>query len=151
MIRNLLLTLMVFVLSGFVLWLTLTRLDPLGINQVPAYFAFFVSFFLSTSLFLTFLFFFASEVKRRRKLGTRHYLVALRRGMLGGMFLVGVVVLQLLGMIRLVECKDVFDPQRGCLELFWGLNGLFEVALWGVFLVLLEYICISTRKKYTHT
>lgn len=96
---------------------------------------------------MTFVFFFGSEMRRRRKLGTRHYLVALRRGVLVGLFFCGGVVLQLLNIISFFECGTRFTPETGCSEIVFVGDGIFEIALWGVFLVMVELICVSAKKK----
>jgi hypothetical protein len=124
MIRNLFLTGVLFILSGIIFYTTVLQLDPLGEQKTIALLAFYLSIFCGVSSFFTFLFFFGAELLSGRKLKTQHFLIALRRGILVGMF---VIVLFLLQMFRLL--------------------GLFEITLLAIFLSLVEFIVLSTKRK----
>lgn len=147
MIRNLILSFLVLALSGSVLWLTLSRLDPLGENKILAYVALFVSLILFVTFFSALCFFFARELMRHHKLGTRQFLVSLRRGMLVSFFVSGVVALQLLGFISVFQCAKPLNPQVMCPQVVIGYEGLLEVLLWGVFLFLIELMLTPPRKR----
>ena len=125
MIRNLALTLTVLALSVGVLTMTLLRLDPMGTQKELAYIAFFISLFCGVGALMTLVFFFGTEVLRGgRRLGTRVFLVAVRRGVLCGFFACGMVLLRLLRLL---------SP--------------FEGALLAIFLILIELIFASSTKK----
>lgn len=123
MLKNFLLTGIVFVLSGGILYTTLLNLDPLGPQKIIALFAFFLSAFCGISSFMTFLFFFGAELFRGRKLASRAFLIALRRGILTGFFVLGILLLQ-----------------------YFRFLDLLEVVLLAVFLALVEFIFLSARK-----
>ena len=110
----------VLALSIGVFWGTIFRLDPLGDQKIIAFFAFFLSLFGAISSFLALVFFFASEILARRRLGEKAFLVALRRGVL-----VAVFVNVLLGLH------------------FLRMLGVFELILLAIFLSLFEYIFCS--------
>lgn len=151
MIRNLILSFFVLLLSGSVLWLTLQRLDPLGENQILAYVALFVSLTLFVTFLSTLCFFFARELMRHHKLGTRQFLIALRRGFFVALFVVGTVGLQLAGFISVIECAKEFTQDIPCTSYTVGYGGLFEVLLWGIFLFLLELMLTPPKRRIQDT
>jgi hypothetical protein len=123
MLRNLLLTGVLFLISGLLFATTIGNLDPLGEQKLIALVVFYVSMFCGITSFFTFLFFFGSELLSGRKLRTQHFLIAVRRGIFVGVFVITLLVLQ---MFRLL--------------------GLFEVTLLAIFLSLLEFIILSAKK-----
>ncbi len=123
MLRNLLLTGVLFLISGLLFATTIGNLDPLGEQKLIALVVFYLSMFCGVTSFFTFLFFFGSELLSGRKLRTQHFLVAVRRGIFVGVFVITLLVLQ---MFRLL--------------------GLFEVTLLAIFLSLLEFIILSAKK-----
>lgn len=124
MFRNLLLTGIVLLLSGGILYTTLQNLDPLGPQKTIALFSFFISVFCGIGAFCTFLFFFGAELFRGRKLPNRVFLVSLRRGILASLFFTGIAVLQ-----------------------YFRFLGPLEVVLFAVFLVLVEMIFLSASRN----
>lgn len=151
MIRNLVLSFLVLILSGSVLWLTLQRLDPLGENKILAYVALFVSLILFVTFFSALCFFFARELMRHHKLGTRQFLVSLRRGMFVSFFVSGVVALQLGGFISVFQCTKPVTAEAMCPQVIIGYGGLLEVILWGVFLFLVELMLTPPKKRRIKT
>jgi hypothetical protein len=124
MLKNFFLALLIFILSGAILYVTILNLDPLGQQRIIAFSALFASgFFLITSFF-SLLFFFASEIWAGKKLGSSAFLVALRRGTLVGFFLLGCSLLQLFRLIAPLE-----------------------VGLWALFLILIEWVFLGGRDK----
>ena len=118
------LTALVFVLSSVLLYISTTRLDPLGEQKVLAFFCFFFSLFLSTSSFFALLFFSLSELfSKKRQLGILDFLVSLRRGGLIGMVVVCSSILQIL-----------------------HLAGIFEITLLILFGILVEAGFLATKK-----
>ena len=99
------------------MYVTIFNLDPLGEQKIIAFLAFFMAAFLGISSFFTFVFFFASELISGKKLGVRYFLVAVRRGIMVAAFFVGVLLLQALGLL-----------------------GLLEAILWAAFLAIVEWI-----------
>ncbi len=95
----------------------LTQLDPMGEQALIAHIAFLIGIFGSVASFFTFVFFFAKELVAGYTAGTRAFAASLRRGVLVGLFALGAVLLQLMGLI-----------------------GLLELILWALFLSLVEYI-----------
>ena len=103
MLRNFLLTGAVFVLSVLIFATTVQNLDPLGAQKSVALLSFFLSLFFGVGALGTFVFFFASEVFSGRKLGSRAFLTALRRGILLSVFVTSLMVLQLFRFLSVVE------------------------------------------------
>jgi hypothetical protein len=124
MLRNFLLTGVVFVLSIGILYTTLQNLDPLGSQKTIALFSFFISIFCGIGAFCTFLFFFGTELFRGRKLPQRVFLISLRRGVLSTLFFTGIVALQYIRFL-----------------------GVLEVTLLALFLILVEMIFLSSKKN----
>ncbi len=124
MTRNFILTVVVFLLSVAVFYVTVTQLDPLGEQRHVAFFAFFLSIFCGVTAFFTFFFFFLHELMAQRKLGSRQFLIAMRRGLLLAVFVVVLLLLQLFRML-----------------------GLFEFAMLSTFLILVEVIFWNSEKK----
>jgi len=123
MLKNFLLTGVLFAISVVLFTTTVGNLDPLGEQKLIALSVFYLSTLCGVTSFFTFLFFFGSELLSGRKLRTQHFLIAVRRGILVGVFVVTLLVLQ---MFRLL--------------------GLFEVTLLAIFLSLLEFIILSSKK-----
>lgn len=124
MTRNFILTIIVFLLSAAIFYVTVTQLDPLGEQQNIAFFTFFLSAFFGIASFFTLFFFFLAELISRRSLGLRYFFPAMRRG---GLLATLVVVLLFLQFFRML--------------------GILEAALLIIFLVLLEAIFISMGKR----
>ncbi len=124
MLRSLLLTGTIFILSLGILLTILFQIDPLGEGKTLIYSALFLALFSGISSFITLLIFFGSEILSKHKLGSRHFLVALRRGILVGVF---VTIAALLQLFRL-----------------WG---IFEGLLLATFLVLIEYVILSAKVR----
>jgi len=123
MIRHFLLTLVVLALSVGIFTLTLLRLSPVGGQAPLAFFSFFLSLFFGVTAFFTLVSFFAAEMVVHHRLGTRAYLIALRRGSLVGIYVCGLGVLQLFHMLS-----------------------LFEAVVLAIFLALVEMIFVSAGK-----
>ncbi len=123
MFRNLFLMGVLFLLSGIIFYTTVINLDPLGAQKTISLIVFYFSLLCGVSSFFTFLFFFGSEVAAGKKLKTQHFLIAIRRGILVGLFVAILLVLQ---MFRLL--------------------GLFEITLLAIFLSLVEFIVLSAKK-----
>ncbi len=121
--RNFLLTIIVFVLSVAIFWTTINQLDPLGSQRSVAMLAFFVSVICGISSFFTFVFFFASELFSRRRLGKASFLVAVRRGVLVGIFVIVIAAL------RLFQLLD-----------------LFQIVLCAIFLIFVELIFLTSKR-----
>jgi len=122
MLRSLLLTLAIFLLSTGIASTILLQIDPSGEGKLLIYVALLCSVFFGVGALFTLIFFFGSELFSHQKLGTRHFLVAIRRGVLAGSFGLILAILQL---FRLV--------------------GFFEVLLLATFLVLIEYVILSAK------
>jgi hypothetical protein len=123
MFRHFFLTAIIFVLSGSIFYTTIHNLDPLGEQRTVALFAFFLSMFFGGASFCTFLFFFGAELFSGRKQGSRMFLASLRRGGLIAVFVTSLFLLQ-----------------------FFRFLGIFEATLLAIFLVLVEWICMTTKK-----
>ncbi|MCF7918012.1 hypothetical protein K9L27_03380 [Candidatus Gracilibacteria bacterium] len=123
MFRNFLLTGIVLILSGAILYTTLLNLDPLGQQKTIALFSFFISVFFGVGAFCTFLFFFGAELFRGRRLASKAFLVAIRRGILTSIFVIAIFVLQ-----------------------YFRFVGILELLLLAIFLVLVELIFTSASK-----
>ncbi|MCF7905623.1 hypothetical protein K9L63_00305 [Candidatus Gracilibacteria bacterium] len=124
MFRNFFLTFLVLLLSGSIFYTSLTSLDPLGPQSFIALFTFFISIFFGIASFGTFVCFFGSEIVRGKKLGTPVFFVALRRGIFLALFVTVLLGLQL-----------------------FRLLGVFEAVLFGLFLLLVEFIFLSSFQK----
>ncbi len=122
--RNFLFTSLILILSAFILYTTLLNLDPLGEQRMVALFAFFLSIFFGVSALMTFIFFFSSELFSGRKLGNISFFRALRRGILVGIFVVVLFLLQ-----------------------FFRFLGWLEGGLLVLFLILIEFIFLSRSRK----
>ncbi len=122
MFRNFFFTTLVLLLSIGILWITVTDLDPFGVQSRIARTTFFLALFTGVGSLCTFVFFFGAEVFRGKRLGSRKFLVAMRRGILLSVYFTTYMLLEWLN--------------------FWG---ILEATLLAVFLVLLEWIA-STKK-----
>ncbi len=123
MVRYLLLTTIIFLLSATIFYITITRLDPFSEQNEIAYFSFFFSIFIFIASFFTFFFFFTAELFSQINLGMQYYLISIRRGTLISVFLTTLLGLKLLQIL-----------------------GIVEIVLLGVFLILLEII-FSTQNN----
>lgn len=101
--KNIFLTLLTTLLSAAILYITVHQLDPFGPHQSLSYGTLLLGLFCGVSSFCTLLFFFGLELVRGGKLGTRSYIISLRRGMWLGIFATSVVGLQLIGLMRPFE------------------------------------------------
>lgn len=126
MLRNFLITALIFFLSGGIMYVTLTSIDPLGTQKIIGFFLFYISLFLGVSAFFTCVFFFAKELIQRKKLGHRSFGVSVRRGILTSLF---ITIITLLQMFRILD--------------------IYETILLAVFLSLVEYIFITNTKLLT--
>ena len=123
MFRNFLLTFVIFVFSIAIFYMTIFNLDPMGEQRTIAFFAFFLSTFCGVASFFTFLFFFGAEIFLGKKLGSKNFLIAIRRGILVGIFVTAILGLQILRLL-----------------------GIFETILLASFLAILEWIILSANK-----
>jgi len=121
--RNLALTFAIFALSVAIFYQTIFHLDPLRDQKIIAHSALFLSIFCGISSFSTLLLFFGAEIFAARKLGRRDFLIAVRRGILIGIFAVVIAILQL-----------------------FRLLGLLEAGLLAAFLITCEWICLAPKK-----
>ncbi len=121
--RNFSLTIIVLILSLAIFWTTINQLDPLGEQRAVAMLAFFLSIFCGFASFFTFFTFFASELFSHRKLGTASYLVAIRRGILIGVFVIFIAAL------KIYQLLDVF-----------------QIVLCGLFLIFVELIFLTAKR-----
>jgi len=124
MFRNFFLTFLIFLLSAVIFYTTVTSLDPLGPQDLIALIAFFISLFFGVGSFCTFLFFFGAEILRGMHLPSSEFFVAMRRGILVGIFVTVFLVLQLFRFL-----------------------GMFEAVLLGLFLVLVEFIAERSERN----
>lgn len=108
---------LIFILSGSIFYVTITNIDPLGIQKNIGFVLFFLSFFLLISSFFTFLFFFGKELFAQKRLGMKSFQTSMRRGILVGFFI---------GSIALLQVLKILD--------------IYETILLALFLILLEYI-----------
>ncbi|MDH3324576.1 MAG: hypothetical protein OEL89_02980 [Candidatus Peregrinibacteria bacterium] len=92
-------------------------------QKMIAFFAFFLSAFSGVASFFTFLFFFGAEIFSGKRLGSRNFLVAIRRGIFVGIFITAILALQI-----------------------FRLLGILEVVLFAAFLAVLEWIILSANK-----
>ena len=122
MLRSLLLTLAIFLISVGIASTIVLQIDPGGEGKLFIYIALLCSVFFGAGSLFTLIFFFGAELFSHQKLGTRHFLVALRRGILTGSFALILAILQLFRLI-----------------------GFFEVLLLATFLVLIEYVVLSAK------
>lgn len=122
MFRNFFFTTLILLFSAGILWVTVSELDPFGPQKNVALVTFFFSLFLFVATFCTFVFFFASELFSGRRLGSRKFLVSLRRGIFVAVYFTTYMVLEWLN--------------------FWG---VLEGVLLAVFLILVEW-GLGTRK-----
>lgn len=100
-------------LSLAILYVTLFQLDPLGPQKYIALMAFYLSIFLGVWSFCVFPFFFASEIYQGHKLGTRHFLIAVRQGLWVSLAALFCLVLQSYRLLGLIE--------GGLIVIFFGL------------------------------
>jgi len=124
--RNFLLTGIIFLLSVAVLYITVFDLDPLGDQRVLAYLSFYLSIFLCVTSFMTFIVFFASELIAGTKLGSRHFLRSVRRGIWGGLFVIFCLVLQYFRMLGLLEAVLLICFLASLEWVFLGAKGVSE-------------------------
>ncbi|NCP67144.1 hypothetical protein GW756_03245 [bacterium] len=111
--KNLVLTLIVLVLCGFILYVTVFQLDPMGEQKYVAFLSLGASGLFGLWSFFTLIFFFGAELISGYKLGNRSFVIAVRRGFLIsglGMSLITLQFLNLLGW-----------PEAILLALFFGL------------------------------
>ncbi len=101
--RNFLLTGIIFLLSGAILYVTIKNLDPLGEQQVVVFSAFFAAIFFGIASFFTFIFFFAAELVKGKKLNSRYFSVAVRRALLVSIFVSICFFLQIFRFLGLLE------------------------------------------------
>ncbi len=101
--KNFLLTGIIFLLSGAILYVTIKNLDPLGEQQIIVFSAFFSAIFFGVASFFTFLFFFAGELLKGRKLGSRYFSVAVRRAVLVSLFVSVCCFLQIFRFLGVLE------------------------------------------------
>lgn len=101
--RNFLLTGVLFILSGSILYVTVLNLDPLGEQRIVAFLSFFLAIFFGVMSFFTFIFFFALELFHGKKLGSRDFSRSMRRGMLVAFFVCGILLLQLFRFVGALE------------------------------------------------
>lgn len=97
------LTGIIFLLSGAIFYVTIKDLDPLGEQQIIVFSAFFAAIFFGVASFFTFIFFFASELFKGKKLGSRYFSVAVRRAVLISIFVSICFFLQIFRFLGLVE------------------------------------------------
>ncbi len=124
MYRNFILTFIILALSGVILYTTVLNLDPLGEQKTIALIALFLSIFGGVSSFFTFTFFFAAEIFANRKLDTRHFIVAVRRGVFVGILACSLGGLQLMRLL-----------------------GNYEITLLVCFFIVSELIILSAGKN----
>lgn len=111
--KNLLLTFIVLVLCGFILYVSLFQLDPMGEQKYVAFLALGASVLFGLWSFFTLIFFFGTEIITGYKLGTRSFLIAVRRGFL---------VAGLSSCLVLLQFLNLLDwPEALLLTLFFGL------------------------------
>ncbi len=101
--KNFLLTGIIFLLSGAILYVTIKNLDPLGEQQIIVFSAFFSAIFFGIASFFTFIFFFAGELFQGKKLGSRYFSIAVRRAVLVALFVSICFFLQLFRFLGLIE------------------------------------------------
>jgi len=111
--KNLLLTFIVLVLCGFILYVSLFQLDPMGEQKYVAFLALGASVLFGVWSFFTLIFFFGAEIITGYKLGTRSFLIAVRRGFLIAGLTSCFVLLQFLNLLSW--------PEAILLTLFFGL------------------------------
>lgn len=122
MLRNLMMTVAVLVLSSGIFYTTLFNLNPLGAQPYLAWLTFYVSLVCGIWSFFTLFFFFAAEMFTGYKLGDRQFLVAVRRGALVALLAFGLIVLQ-----------------------YFRFLGPIEGLLWLMFVCLIEWIFLTSR------
>ncbi len=111
--KNLLLTFIVLVLCGFILYVSLFQLDPMGEQKYVAFLALGASVLFGLWSFFTLIFFFGAEIITGYKLGTRSFLIAVRRGFL---------IAGLTGCLLLLQFLNLLSwPEAILLTLFFGL------------------------------
>ncbi len=121
--RVFLLTSIIFGLSAAILFVTLTQLDPLGPQRNIALISLFIALFTGITAFLTFFFFFLSEIFAHKHLGVTTYVHSIRRALL----------------IALCACI--------CIALLiFGILSYLELALLVSFFFLVEIIFITWEK-----
>ena len=121
MLRNLVLNGVVFLLSGGIFYVSIISLNPLGAQLYLAWIGFYVSLIFGIWSFANFFFFFGAELFSGHKLGDRAFLVAVRRGFLFALLILGFVVLQ-----------------------YFRFLGPLEALLWFMFLGLVEWIFLTS-------
>lgn len=111
--KNLLLTLVVLILCGFIFYVTIFQLDPMGEQKYVAFLSLGASVLFGIWSFFTLIFFFGAEIITGYKLGNRSFLIAVRRGFLVSGLVVSLVTLQFLSLLDW--------PEAVLLALFFGL------------------------------
>ncbi len=111
--KNLLLTFIVLVLCGFILYVTLFQLDPMGEQKYVAFLSLGAATLFGLWSFFTLIFFFGAELITGYKLGNRSFLIAVRRGFLVSGLGGSLILLQFLGLLGATEAL--------LLALFFGL------------------------------
>ncbi len=99
MIRYLLALGMVFILSGILFLMTITRIDPFGPQKNLGILLFFISLFLMMASLWTLILFFGKELFARRTLGIKSLYTALRRGVFIGVFITALILFAFLNML----------------------------------------------------
>ncbi len=115
-------TVAVLLLSGGIFYTTLFNLNPLGAQPYLAWLTFYISLGCGIWAFFTLFFFFAAELFTGYKLGDRQFLVAIRRGALVAIFVLGLGALQ-----------------------YFRFLGPIEGLLWLMFVSLVEWIFLTSR------
>ena len=112
----------IFLLSMGILYTSIFNLNPIGAQSELAWITFYVSLCCGVWSFFTFFFFFGAEIFSGHKLGDREFLVAVRRGFLIALLVIGFAILQ-----------------------YFRFLGLIEGMLWLMFLLLVEWIFLTGR------
>ncbi len=103
MLKKFLLTILIFLLSGGLLFFCLTELDPLGEQANISLIVFYLSLFLGIGSFFTLLFFFLNEIFAKENLGDKHFFIATRRGFLVSLSATLLIFLQMLRFLGIIE------------------------------------------------
>lgn len=111
--KNLFLTLVVLILCGFIFYVTIFQLDPMGEQKYVAFLSLGTSGLFGIWSFFTLIFFFGAEIITGYKLGNRSFLIAVRRGFLVSGLGFSLVLLQFLNLLDW--------PEAILLALFFGL------------------------------
>ena len=101
--KNLGMTGIILCLSMAILYVSIFQLDPFGAQKYVAFMAFYLSVFLGTWSFCVFPFFFASEIYHGHKLGSRYFLISVRRAFWVALAVVFCLILQSYRLLGLLE------------------------------------------------